>query len=132
MATLSDIVGVIHLRKLNEEQRKQIVISHYLDNSNTNIEYLMKEYNISKQGLYNVINSKESKNYITEYKPNLTKKFDKIIENALKKLDAKVLEEDIKPLELTKIIGILYDKSRLESGLSTENKAISININIEK
>ena len=120
------------MRKLNEEQRKQIVISHYLDNSNTNIEYLMKEYNISKQGLYDVINHKTSEKYITEYKPNLTKKFDKIIENALKKLDLKVMEEDIKPLELTKIIGILYDKSRLESGLSTENKAISININIEK
>lgn len=119
-------------KKLTEEQRKQIVLSHYLDNSNNNIEYLMKEYNISKQGLYNVINSKSSRKYIIEFEPNLTKNFEKIISKAIKKLDVSIESEDIKPLDLTKIIGILYDKMRLQEGLSTENKAINININIEK
>lgn len=120
------------MKKLNEQQRKEIVISHYLNNSNENISRLMKEYNLSKQGLYDVINHKESKNYIKEYQPNLTKKFEVIINKALEKLDYSVNSEDIKPLDLVKIIGILYDKSRLENNLSTENKSINININIEK
>ena len=85
-----------------------------------------------RAGFYNVINSEKAKHIITEYQGNLSKKFEKIIEKAIKKLDAKVENEDIKALELTKIIGILYDKSRLENNLSTENKAININIKIEK
>ena len=120
------------MKKLSEQDRKEIVISHYLNNSKENIEYLMNKYKISKTALYDVIKHKESKNYIKEYQPNLTKKFDAIINKALEKLDYSVNSEDIKPLDLVKIIGILYDKSRLEEGLSTENKAISININIEK
>ncbi len=118
--------------KLTEKQREEIVISHYLNNSNDNINYLKSKYKISTQGLYNVINAEKSKQIIKDYKPELNKKFEKIIENALKKLDNKVLEEDIKALELTKIIGILYDKSRLENNLSTSNNAISINIKVEK
>lgn len=120
------------MRKVSNEDRKAIVISHYLDNSNTNIQYLMKKYDLSKQGLYNIINHKESKSYITEYKGTLTKKFEDIINKALSKLDTKVMSEDIKPLDLVKIIGILYDKSRLENNLSTENKSININIKVEK
>ena len=120
------------MKKLSKQDRKEIVISHYLDNSKDNIEFLMNKYKISKTALYDVINHKESSSYITEYKPNLTKKFDKIINKALEKLDNKVDLEDIKPLDLVKIIGILYDKSRLENNLSTENKSINININIEK
>ena len=114
------------MKKLTEQQRKEIVISHYLNNSNENISRLMTEYNLSKQGLYDVINHKESKNYIKEYQPNLTKKFESIINKALEKLDYSVNSEDIKPLDLVKIIGILYDKSRLENNLSTENKSISL------
>lgn len=120
------------MKKLSQQDRKEIVISHYLNNSKENIEYLMNRYKISKTALYDVINHKESRNYIKEYQPNLTKKFESIINKALEKLDYSVNSEDIKPLDLVKIIGILYDKSRLENNLSTENKSINININIEK
>lgn len=118
-------------KKINDKQHKEIVISHYLDNSNNNIQHLMKEYNLSKQGLYNIINSEKSKQYITEYKPELTKKMESIIDNAINRLDAAVQNEDIKPLDLTKIIGIIYDKMRLENNLSTSNQSINININVE-
>ena len=129
---MSDTLEVITLKKLSQQDRKEIVISHYLNNSKENISYLMNKYNISKTALYDVINHKESSNYIKEYQPNLTKKFESIINKALEKLDYSVNSEDIKPLDLVKIIGILYDKSRLENNLSTENKSINININIEK
>lgn len=120
------------MRKLSDKQRKEIVISHYLDNSKENIQLLMKQYNISKQGLYNVINHKDSQNYIKEYQPNLTKRFESIINKALEKLEIQVETSDIKALELSKIIGILYDKSRLENNLSTNNSSININIKVEK
>lgn len=129
---MSDTLEVITLKKLSQQDRKEIVISHYLNNSKENISYLMNKYNISKTALYDVINHKESSEYIKEYQPNLTKKFETIINKALEKLDYSVNSEDIKPLDLVKIIGILYDKSRLENNLSTENKSINININIEK
>ena len=119
-------------RKLTEEQRKEIVISHYLNNSTSNIEYLMKQYNISKQGLYNVINSKKAKQYITEYKPNLNKKFEVIINKALDSIIESLDVEDIKTLDKAKILGIIYDKYRLESNLSTTNSSININIKVEK
>lgn len=123
---------VKHNYKLSEQDKKDIVISHYLNNSNTNVEALMAKYNLSRQGLYNVINSKKSEQYITEYQPNLIKKFNKIIDKALEKVDAQVNAEDVKALDLVKIIGILYDKSRLEQNLSTSNNSVQVNIKIEK
>ena len=120
------------MRKLTEEQRKEIVISHYLDNSNENIQYLMDTYNLSKQGLYNVINSKDSKNYIQAYRPDLTKKLDRIIDIAMDKLEKALKKEDLKALDIAKILGIAYDKSRLENNLSTSNNLININIKVEK
>ena len=119
-------------KKLTEEQRKEIVISHYLDNSTSNIEYLMNKYNISKQGLYNVINHKNSREYITEYKPMLNKKMEIIINKALDSIIAGLDTEDIKTLDKAKILGIIYDKYRLESNLSTSNNSININIKVEK
>ena len=120
------------MKKLTEEQRKEIVLSHYLNNSNENIQALMTKYDLSKQGLYNVINSNKAKGYIKECEPTLTKNLNEIIEIAILKLKQALLEEDLKALDIAKILGIVYDKSRLESNLSTENKAISINIKIEK
>lgn len=120
------------MRKLTEEQRKEIVISHYLDSSEPHNEELRKKYGLSIQGFYNVINHKKSEQYITEYKGMLSKKFEDIIEKALVKLRDKVDNDDIKPLDLVKIIGILYDKSRLENNLSTSNNSININIKVEK
>lgn len=119
------------MRKLTEEDRKNIVISHYLDNSNENIQRLCKEYNITKKSIYNVINKEESKNYIKAYKPNYTKKIDIIINKTLERLLKQVETEEIKAKDLGTIFGILYDKIRLEEGLSTENKAVSINIKVE-
>lgn len=121
-----------HNYKLTDTDRKEIVLSHYLDSSEAHNQELRKKYDLSIQGFYNVINSEKAKQIITEYQSNLSKKFENIIEKAIKKLEIKVENEDIKALELTKIIGILYDKSRLEQNLSTENKAIQINIKVEK
>jgi hypothetical protein len=120
------------MKKLSEEDKKAIVISHYLDNSNENIQRLCNQYDITKKSIYNVINKEENKQYIQQYKPNYTKNLDAIITKALERLTKQVDSEDIKALDLTKIIGILYDKIRLEEGLSTENKAIQINIKVEK
>lgn len=120
------------MRKLTEEQRKEIVLSHYLNNSKENVSLLMQKYNISKQGLYDVINSDKAKNYIKEYQPNLTKKLDEIIEIATERLKIALKEEDIKAVDIAKILGIVYDKSRLENNLSTSNNAITINIKVEK
>lgn len=121
-----------HNYKLTEEDKKEIVISHYLDSTEQNNQYLRDKFGLSIQGYYNVINSNESNNYITEYKSNLSKRFEDVIEKAIIKLKNKVETEDIKALELTKIIGILYDKTRLENNLSTSNNAININIKVEK
>lgn len=119
-------------RKLTEQQRKEIVISHYLDNTTANIEYMMQHYNISKQGLYNVINSKKAEQYITEFKPNLNKNLEKIMNIAIQKLETALQKEEIKALDIAKILGIVYDKSRLENNLSTSNNSININIKVEK
>lgn len=120
------------MRKLTKENEKEILLSYKLDKSETNIQRLCKEYNVTRKSIYNCINRVKNDNSITEYKRNYTEKLDKIIEKALERLTKQVEKEDIKAKDLTTIIGILYDKIRLEEGLSTENKAIQINIKVEK
>ena len=49
------------------------------------------------------------------------------------RLEKQIMEDDRATLsQLSTTLGILYDKSRLENNLSTENKSININIKIEK
>lgn len=129
---MSGIFEVISLVKLTQQQRKEIVLSHYLDSSKENIEYLMDKYNMSKQGLYNVINHKDSKNYIQEYSPTLTKKMDKVIDLCIDKIIEAIEEGRATPKDIITTFGIVYDKSRMEKNLSTSNQSININIKIDK
>jgi len=120
------------LIKLTQQQRKEIVLSHYLDSSKENIEYLMDKYNMSKQGLYNVINHKDSKNYIKEYQPTLTKKMDKVIDLCIDRIIEAIETGKATPKDIITTFGIVYDKSRVEKNLSTSNQAVNINIKIDK
>lgn len=121
------------MKKLTEEQRKELVLSYRLDNSKPNIKSLIKQYNISEQRLFQIVKEDKNKDLcITDNTDNFSKRANEIIEKAFNRLEER-LETDEKATisQLATLIGILYDKSRLESGLSTENKAISINIKIE-
>lgn len=124
------------MRKLTDEQRKEILLSYKLDNSKQNINKLCNEYNITKQTIFNIAKSDISKDIektINESKSNFTKRANEIIALLLDKIEEKALNDDKTTLsQLSTTLGILYDKSRLENNLSTSNNAININIKVEK
>lgn len=123
------------MEKLNNEQRQAIVLSAKLDNSKENILKLCKEYDITKQYVYKLLrqDAKKENNGMIESTSEFTKKADHIIDLVFDRLE-KELEnnEKITLSQLSTTLGILYDKSRLENNLSTTNKAIEINIKVEK
>ena len=128
-----------HNYKLTENDKRDIAISYYLDRSKSNIESITKKYNISRQYVYQLVKKKETKELvkksIIDDNQNFTKKLNNLIDKSLDKLSKKVEEDDFKRAnyrDIAIMLGTLYDKSRLESNLSTENKAIEINIKIEK
>ena len=128
-----------HNYKLTENDKKEIAISYYLDRSKNNIEHLTKKYNISRQYIYQLVKQEKTKELvkksIIDDNQNFTKKLNNLIDKSLDKLSKKVEEDDFKRAnykDLAIMLGTLYDKSRLESNLSTENKAVEINIKIEK
>jgi len=133
---LSDIVGVIYLEKLTQKQRQEIILSYKLDNSKENINNLCSRYNITKQYIFKLAKkntSEEIEKSIIESKNEFTKRANEIIKLLLDRIEEKALNDDKTTLsQLSTTLGILYDKSRLENNLSTENKSINININIEK
>lgn len=125
-------------KRLSQTERVEVVSSYLLDKSNTNIDLLCKKYNITKQTIYNLAKKKDIKlqamESINETAPNFSKRVDFLIEKALDKLEYKLNEEDTEKAtyrDLAVLIGTLYDKSRLDKNLSTENKAIEINIKVE-
>ena len=122
--------------KLNDKQRQEILLSYKLDNSKENINKICNDYNITKQYVFKLAKSDLSKELDRSIKDNnleFTKRANQIIKLLLDKIEEKALNDDRTTLsQLSTTLGILYDKSRLEEGLSTENKAINININIEK
>ena len=122
--------------KLNDKQRQEILLSYKLDNSKENINKICNDYNITKQYVFKLAKSDLSKELDKSIKDNnleFTKRANQIIKLLLDKIEEKALNDDRTTLsQLSTTLGILYDKSRLEEGLSTENKAINININIEK
>ena len=124
------------MQKLTEEQRKEIIISYRLDNSKANISKLCSDYNITKQTIFNIAKSDISKEIdrdIIEAKGNFTKRANEIIKLLLDKIEEKALNDDKTTLsQLSTTLGILYDKSRLENNLSTNNSSININIKVEK
>lgn len=127
-----------HNYKLSESEKKEIAISYYLDRSNTNITELSNKYGISRQYIYQLVKKKETKELVKkcviEDSPNFIKRIDKIIDASLDKIEYKLETDDTDKTtyrDLAIMIGTLYDKSRLEKNLSTENKAIEINIKVE-
>lgn len=124
------------MKKLTEEQRKEILLSYKLDNSKANISKLCTDYNITRQTIFNIAKSNlnnEIEKDITEAKSNFTKRANEIIKLLLDKIEEKALNDDKTTLsQLSTTLGILYDKSRLENNLSTSNNAININIKVEK
>lgn len=125
-----------HNYKLTDEDKRYIVVSHYLDHSKENIKAICDEFNISDTTIYNLIKSDEGKGYIEQHisyiKQNFGKKLDLMLDKLATQLLEQIEKEDIKALDKAKILGILYDKSRLENNLSTSNSSININIKVEK
>lgn len=126
-----------HNYKLQPGDIGEIMTEYLLDHSSSNVQRICAKYNISKQRVYQIVKDKRNKelleNSIKENRKNFTKKCDAIINKALKRLNAELEDptSEININQLTTTLGILYDKSRLEDGLSTSNSAVSINIKID-
>lgn len=128
---------VVKRRFLTREEKKDIIMSHMLDRTNKNIKALQAKYHITKQGIYQMIKREKGgeiyNECINEMDANFKDRCAILIEKALMRIENDIENEDkeINISQLATLTGILYDKSRLEKGLSTENKAISVNINID-
>lgn len=124
------------MSKLSDEQRKEILLQYKLDNSKNNIAKICKDYNITKQTIFNIARSdiaQEIEQSITDNSSNFTKRAEKIIQMVFDRIEKEIQEGDkITLSQLSTTLGILYDKSRLENNLSTSNNAININIKVEK
>lgn len=126
-----------HNYKLQPEDIAEIMTEYLLDRSTPNVERLTKKYNISRSRFYQVVRDKRNKDLLEESikknKQNFTKKCDVIINKALKRLNNELdnPNAEININQLTTALGILYDKSRLEDGLSTANQELHINIKID-
>ena len=124
------------MQKLTKEQKKDILLAYKLDNSKSNIAKLCKDYNITKQTIFNIAKSditKEIEQSITDNQNTFTKRANKIIQMVFDRLEKQLQEDDKATLsQLSTTLGILYDKSRLEKNLSTSNNSININIKVEK
>ena len=125
------------MEKLTEKERKDIISLCKINNSKDNIKKVANDYGITTRYIYKLLKSEASReidNSIIGNGSEFTKRANEIIKLLLDKIEEKALNSDDKTTlsQLSTTLGILYDKSRLESNLSTENKAISINIKIEK
>ena len=124
------------MQKLTKEQRQEILVKYKLDNTKNNIAKICKDYNITKQTIFNIAKSDISENIeksITESQCNFTKRVDAIITQILDRIEQEIQTSDkITLSQLSTTLGILYDKSRLENNLSTSNNSININIKVEK
>ena len=125
-----------HSYKLSEEDKQAIMVEYTLNRRKQTIDALCKKYDVSVQTIYNLVKSKQGQEileqHIIENRKNFSKKLDIILDKTIKGLNDKLQEEDIKALDYAKILGITYDKSRLENNLSTSNNEVKISIKIEK
>jgi transposase-like protein len=125
-----------HNYKLSDEDKQQIIVEYYLNRRKENVNALCDRFGITNQWLYQLVKSDKGKEileqHITESRKNFSKKLDMILEKAINGLNNSLETDDIKALEYAKILGITYDKSRLEHNLSTSNQSININIKVEK
>lgn len=122
--------------KLTEQEELDIVTQYKLDNSKSNILRICKEYDITKQTLFNVAKrdiAKKSEQIINKSELEFTKRVEELINLTLGRIEKELQEgEKITLSQLSTTLGILYDKSRLEKNLSTSNQSININIKVEK
>lgn len=125
-----------HNYKLTEEDKQQIVVEYTLNRRKETVKDLCNRFNVSETTVYSLVKSNQGQQileqHITESKRNFSKKLDIILDKALEGLNEQLEKEDIKALDYAKILGITYDKSRLENNLSTSNNSININIKVEK
>ncbi len=125
-----------HNYKLTQEDIKDIMLYYYLDNTKATRQEILDKYNISKQTYYNIIKDKKNieliNEDITKARQNFTKKSEIIIDKALNKINKNIDNGDVNNKDLITITGILYDKTRLENNLSTNNNSININLKIER
>ena len=126
------------MEKLTENQRKEIIQICSINNSKENIKRVADEYNITTRYIYKLLKQDKcnelANTSILSNNGEFTKRANEIIKLAFDRIEEKLQKEDSKDTlsQLSTLIGIMYDKSRLENNLSTDNKAISINIKIEK
>lgn len=122
--------------KLTKEEQKEILASYKLDNSKSNINKLCHDYDITKQTIFNLAKSdvaKDIEQSITEQEDEFTKRVAELIKLTMDRIEKELQEgEKITLSQLSTTLGILYDKSRLEKNLSTNNSSIQIHIKVEK
>ena len=122
--------------KLTEEDKKDIMLYYYLDNTKQTRQDILDKYNISESYYYRLIKDKNNiqliEKDITENKQKFSKKTEIIINKILNKVNDKVDKDDATMKDLITTFGILYDKNRLEQNLSTSNNSININLKIER
>lgn len=123
------------MKKLTENERKEIVMLCSIDTTKENIKQVASNYDITPRYIYKLLKTdrkQEIENSIKENNDMFTKKTDAIIIKLLDKISDKIENENVTLSQLSTTLGILYDKNRLEKNLSTTNKAIEINIKVEK
>ena len=124
------------MEKLTQKQRDEIILSYSLDNSKANIQKICNDFNITKQYVFKLAKkekSKELEKTIIESQSEFTKRANEIIKIALNRLEYMIQNDEKATIsQVSTAIGILYDKSRLEQNLSTNNSSININIKVEK
>lgn len=126
-----------HNYKLSEGDKADIIVSYFLNKSKQNVNTICDRYHISRKTLYDVLNDKRNDKIIneciTETKQNFTKRVNLTIDKALNRINQALdNQEDINLSQLSTALGILYDKSRLESNLSTNNTSINVNVKVER
>lgn len=125
-----------HNYKLTADDKKDILLYYYLDNTKATRDDICNKYGISQRTYYSIVKDKKNidaiQKDITAMKHNFTKKSQVIIDKALTKINDKIDNDDVNAKDLITITGILYDKTRLENNLSTSNNSININLKIER
>ena len=122
--------------RLSEDKAKEVIALYKLDNSKNNIQKICNDYNITKQTIFNLAKrdvSNSIEKSITESSNDFTKRLEELIDLTMGRIEQELKEgEKITLSQLSTTLGILYDKSRLEKNLSTNNSSINIKIEIEK
>lgn len=122
--------------RLSEDKAKEVIALYKLDNSKNNIKKICNDYNITKQTIFNLAKrdvSNSIEKSITGNSSDFTKRLEELIDLTMGRIEQELKEgEKITLSQLSTTLGILYDKSRLEKNLSTNNSSINIKIEIEK